>query len=106
MQIREKGTRIGRASSSCRRHIMNIMRRRVLQLVGIGAVTIASPTLASALDAEAGGVYRTAMGPVSAPLKPGGPPSNSATTTPSESPRMRPHHGYRHRRPHSIVPTR
>jgi hypothetical protein len=86
---------------------MNIMRRRVLQLVGIGAVTIASPMLASAVDAETGGVYRTAMGPVSAPLKPGGPPSNSATTaTPSASPRMRPHHGYRHRRAHSIAPTR
>ena len=86
---------------------MNIMRRRVLQLVGIGAVTIASPTLASALDAETGGVYRTAMGPVSAPLKPGGPPSNGVTmATPSESPRMRPHHGHKHRRAHSIAPTR
>jgi hypothetical protein len=86
---------------------MSIMRRRVLQLVGIGAVTIVSPTLASALDAEAGGVYRTAMGPVSAPLKPGSPPSNGLTTaTPSESPRMRPHHGHKHRRAHSIAPTR
>jgi hypothetical protein len=86
---------------------MNIMRRRVLQLVGIGAITIASPMLASAVDAETGGVYRTAMGPVSAPLKPGGPPSNGMTTaTPSESPRMRPHRGYKHRRAHSISPTR
>jgi hypothetical protein len=85
---------------------MSIMRRRVLQLVGIGAVTIASPMLASAVDAETGGVYRTAMGPVIAPLKPGGPPSNGMTATPSESPRMRPHRGYRHRRVHSIAPTR
>jgi hypothetical protein len=86
---------------------MNIMRRRVLRLLRIGAVTIASPMLASAVDAETGGVYRTAMGPVSAPLKPGGPPSNGATmATPSESPRMRPHYGHRHRRPHAIAPTR
>jgi hypothetical protein len=34
---------------------MDIMRRRMLQLVGMGAVTIASPRLSSALDAETGG---------------------------------------------------
>ena len=41
---------------------MNIMRRRVLQLVGIGAVTIASPMLASAVDAETGGCVQDGDG--------------------------------------------
>jgi hypothetical protein len=57
---------------------MDFMRRRMLRLVGIGALTIATPTLASALDAESGGAYRIAMGPVSAPMKPGGAPATSA----------------------------
>jgi hypothetical protein len=77
---------------------MNVMRRRVLQLVGIGVAMIACPIVASALDAQTGGAFKMAMGPVSAPLKPGGPPANSAVTTcspygnPCPAPRIRPKH--------------
>jgi hypothetical protein len=87
---------------------MNVMRRRMLQLVGIGIATIASPMIASALEAQAGGAFKMAMGPVSAPQKPAGPPANSAVTTcspygnPCPVPRNRP----KHRHAHSAAPRR
>jgi hypothetical protein len=86
---------------------MNVMRRRMLRLIGIGMATIASPMIASALEAQAGGAFKMAMGPVSAPQKPGGPPANSAVTTcsPYEScgrPRNRP----KHKHAHSAAPRR
>jgi hypothetical protein len=79
---------------------MDDMRRRALRLIGIGIVTIASPKLSSALDAETDGAFKTAMGPVSAPLKPGGPAANSAapTGTPSESAHPKLRKGAKHRR--------
>jgi hypothetical protein len=87
---------------------MNPMRRRVLQLVGIAAVTIASLHLASALDAETAGGFKTAMGPTSAAQKPGGhgPTSPVTTGTVSESARLRPQRHYRHRHARTLAPTR
>jgi hypothetical protein len=78
---------------------MKVMRRRMLQLIGIGVATIASPKLSSALDAGTGGAFKTAMGPVSAPMKPGGPAANSAATmgTPSESAHQKLRKGAKHR---------
>jgi hypothetical protein len=80
---------------------MDIMRRRMLQLVGMGAVTIASPRLSSALDAETGGTFKTAMGPTSAAQKPGGTGASSAATTctfehPCPKPRNGPHRRHAH----------
>jgi hypothetical protein len=82
---------------------MNVMRRRVLQLVGIGVAMIACPIIASALDAGTGDLFKMAMGPVSAPLKPGGPPANSAVTTcsPYGNPCPAPHSRSKHRRTRS-----
>jgi hypothetical protein len=78
---------------------MNVIRRHVLQLFGISVATIASPKLASALDAETGGAFKIAMGPVSAPQKPGGPAPNGGVTSgrPIESPRPK-WRGHKHRR--------
>jgi hypothetical protein len=79
---------------------MDIMRRRMLQLVGFGAVAIASPELSSALDAETGGAFKTAMGPTSAAQKPGGTGANSGAVTtggPSESHRPK-RRAYKRRR--------
>jgi hypothetical protein len=58
---------------------MNIMGRYVLRLVGIGAVVIATPHLASAFDSERGTAFRLAMGPMSAAQK------NQKAQTRSES---------------------
>jgi hypothetical protein len=58
---------------------MDFMPRRMLRLVGTGVFVVASSTFASALDAETGGAFKIAMGPVSAPLKPGGTGASSAT---------------------------
>ena len=84
---------------------MDIMRRRMLQLVGFGVVTIASPKPSSALDAETGGVFKTAMGPTSAAQKPGGTGANTAATTctfehPCPKPLNGPHrrHAHTHKR--------
>jgi hypothetical protein len=41
---------------------MNIMGRHVLRLMGIGAVAIAIPQLASAFDSENGAAFKLAMG--------------------------------------------
>ncbi len=73
---------------------MNVARRRVLQLLGAGAATIAVPTLA------------LAMGPTSAPQLPGGkvPAPNSDACGPAENPcrtprrRSRRRHSSHHRR--------
>lgn len=73
---------------------MNIMGRRMLRLVGIGAIALAIPELASA------------MGPMSAAQKNQGQPAvsdtNSANCNPSEGtcPKPKPHHRSRklHRR--------
>jgi hypothetical protein len=48
---------------------MNIMGRYVLRLMGIGAVAIAIPQLASAFDSENGAAFKLAMRPTSAALK-------------------------------------
>ena len=51
---------------------MDIMRRQLLRLSGIGAVIIAVPQLSSATDSETGGAFKLAMGPVSAAQKKSG----------------------------------
>jgi hypothetical protein len=80
---------------------MDDMRRRTLRLLGIVVVTIASPKLSSALDAEAGRAFKTAMGPVSAPMKPGGPAAGAATGgATAESVHRKPRKGPKHRHPH------
>jgi hypothetical protein len=71
---------------------MKIMRRRLLQLIGIGVATIASPMMASA-----GGGFKIAMGPTSAAQKPGRSGAGSPVTTcspydPCSKPRNRPKH--------------
>jgi hypothetical protein len=84
---------------------MKVMRRRMLQLVGIGVATIASPMISSALEAQTGGAFKMAMGPVSAPMKPGGSGTGSAVTTCYENcakPRNRP----KHKHAHSTAPRR
>jgi hypothetical protein len=53
----------------CRNHVMNIMGRYVLRLMGIGAVAIAIPQLASAFDSGNGAAFKLAMGPTSAAQK-------------------------------------
>jgi hypothetical protein len=69
---------------------MKIMRRRLLQLIGIGVATVASPMMASG-----GGGFKIAMGETSAAQKPGGSGAGSAVTTcspydPCSKPRNRP----------------
>jgi hypothetical protein len=87
---------------------MDDMRRRTLRLLGIGIVTTASLQLSSALAAETGGAFKTAMGPVSAPMKPGGPAANSAATTgtPPQSAHPNLHKGSKHRHARSAGPAR
>ena len=86
---------------------MDIMRRQLLRLSGIGAVIIAVPQLSSATDAETGGAFKLAMGPVSAPQKRGGPPSapenSTVTCTPAEGPCPKPDHRSKRRRAGSAV---
>jgi len=73
---------------------MNIMGRHVLRLMGIGAVAIAIPQLASALDSENGAAFK--LGPTSAALKNQTPSTTSDNTgtkcTPSEGTCPKPHH--------------
>jgi len=75
---------------------MNIMGRYVLRLLGIGAVAIAIPQLASAFDSENGGTFKLAMGPTSAALKNQTPSTTSHKTatkcTPSEGNCPKPHY--------------
>ena len=62
---------------------MNVMRRHVLRLVGIGTVAIAVPQLASAFGSATGASLKLAMGPVSAPAKVN-PARRRRLTTPSQ----------------------
>ena len=59
---------------------MNIMGRHGLRLMGIGAVAIAIPQLASAFDSENGAAFKLAMGPTSAALKNQSPSKTSDNT--------------------------
>ena len=81
---------------------MDIMRRAVLRLAGIGAITIAAPQLASGLDPERSPALKLAMGPTSAAQKPGGPPTAPANPVPTcQSPDVvctTPHHHSKRRR--------
>jgi hypothetical protein len=80
----------------CRTHIMNIMGRHILRLVGISTVAIAIPQLASAFDSGSGATFKLAMGPTSAAQK----NQNLQTTSdnpvtkciPSEGTCPKPHH--------------
>jgi hypothetical protein len=89
---------------------MNVMRRHVLRLAGIGAVAIAVPRLASAFDSATGASLKLAMGPVSAPQKSSGataaPDHTVATCTPSERPCPKPHHHWKRRRAGSTARTK
>jgi hypothetical protein len=75
---------------------MNIMGRHVLRLMGIGAVAIAIPQLASAFDSGNGASFKLAMGPTSAAQKNQGPPATSDNTRTkcisSEGTCPKPHH--------------
>jgi hypothetical protein len=72
------------------------MGRHVLRLMGIGAVAIAIPQLASAFDSENGAAFKLAMGPTSAAQKNQSPSKTSDNTdtkcTPSEGTCPKPHH--------------
>ncbi len=83
-------------SHFCRTHIMNIMGRHMLRLMGIGAFAIAIPQLASAFDSENGAAFKLAMGPTSAALKNQTPSTTSDNTgtkcIASEGTCPKPHH--------------
>lgn len=89
---------------------MDMMRRQLLRLSGIGAVIMAIPQLASATDSETDGTFKLAMGPVSAPLKMGGPPSAPGNTVvtcmPSKGPCPKLHHRSKRGRAGAAVPPR
>jgi hypothetical protein len=86
---------------------MDIMRRHFMRLSGIGALVMAGPGLASAINP---GAFELAMGPVSAPLKTGGQtsaPGNAIVTcSPSERTCPKPHHRSKRRRAGSAVPAK
>ena len=86
---------------------MDITRRQLVRLSGIGALVMANPRLASAINP---GAFELAMGPVSAPLKMGGPPSavgnTIVTCLPSERPCPKPLHRSKRRRAGSAVPAK
>jgi hypothetical protein len=71
--------------------------RRMLQLAAACMITLAGTAFAFALDE---GAYRVAMGPTSAPMKPGGTGTGSPVTTctPSDWSCPQAHHATRHRR--------
>jgi hypothetical protein len=69
--------------------------RRMLQLSAACMITFAGTASAFALDE---GTYRIAMGPTSAPMKPGGTGSSVATCSPSDGSCPQPHRAARHRR--------
>ena len=88
---------------------MDVLRRHLWRLAAIGAAAIAIPQLALALDSDGGGAFKLAMGPTSAPLKIGGPPTAPEravpTCAPSEGACPKPHH--RSKRRHAgFAPTR
>jgi hypothetical protein len=70
---------------------------RTLQLAAACIITLAGTTFACAIDDT---TYRIAMGPTSAPMKPGGTGSGSSSTTcsPTGWSCAQPHHATRHRR--------
>jgi hypothetical protein len=68
--------------------------RRMLQLA-VCTITLAGTASAFALD---DGAYRIAMGPTSAPMKPGGTGNSVTTCAPSDWSCQRPHHVAHHRR--------
>jgi hypothetical protein len=98
------------AAISARTHVMKVMRRHILRLVGIGAVTIAIPQLASAFNSETSAALKLAMGPVSAPQRrsvaPTTPDHTVTTCTPSEKSCPKPHHRSKRRRTGSAARTR
>jgi hypothetical protein len=98
------------ARRHCQGHNMDIMRRQLMRLSAIAAAIVATPRLASAINPETDGAFKLAMGPVSAPLKMGGPPSapgnTIATCMPSEGSCQKPHHRLKRRRPGSDVPAK
>jgi hypothetical protein len=59
---------------------MKIICRRVLLLVGLGAIAIAIPQLVSALDSDGGAALKLAMGPTSAAQKNQSAPNTSDNT--------------------------
>jgi hypothetical protein len=59
---------------------MDIMGRRMLRLLGIGALAIAVPQLALASDSGNGATLKLAMGPTSAAQKNQGPSTASGST--------------------------
>jgi hypothetical protein len=71
---------------------------------------MATPRLASAINPETEGAFKLAMGPVSAPLKMGGPrsvPGNTIVTCmPSEGPCPKAHHRLKRGRAGSAVPAK
>jgi len=71
--------------------------RRMLQLAAACVITIAGTTFVSALDESS---YRIAMGPTSAPMKPGGTGTGTSVTTcaPTDWSCAQPHYTLRHRR--------
>jgi hypothetical protein len=71
--------------------------RRMLQLAAVCIIIFAATTFASALDV---GSFKIAMGPTSAPMKPGGTGTGSSvpTCTPSDWSCAQPRHPPRHRR--------
>jgi hypothetical protein len=71
--------------------------RRTLQLTAACMITLAGTASAFALDE---GAYRVAMGPTSAPMKPGGTGTGNPVTTcsPYDGSCAQPHHVTRHRR--------
>jgi hypothetical protein len=77
--------------------------RRMLQLAAACMITLAGTASALALD---DGTYRVAMGPTSAPMKPGGTGTGNPVTTcsPYEGSCAQPHHVTRHRRARSAPP--
>jgi len=80
---------------------MKIIYRLALQWVGVAAVAIAIPQLASAYEAD-GAALKLAMGPTSAPMKNQGPSSAADKTVakcdPSVGACPKPHHRSKHRR--------
>jgi hypothetical protein len=69
--------------------------RRMLQLAAACMIILAGTASAFALDE---GPYRIAMGPTSAPMKPGGTGSSVPTCAPSDWSCPQPHRATRHRR--------
>ncbi len=80
---------------------MNIMGRRALRLIGIGAVAIAIPQFASASDSVEGATLKLAMGPTSAAQKNQGAQSTSDTPVPTPKPRAKYKHKHKHKKMHS-----